>query len=150
MATSDCPPKLKKLVDGSSGGCYGIEWALSSSSGRLEHKSHYNPQWRVDSVKNLGAKGLFTTRSKGISFMPGQGAVGEAFAKQESLFLQDPQTLNRHMSTPFQRADLAKEFGILSIMFVPFANGVWEVGSSKRFASGSDFLPPDLLADTAE
>ena len=44
---------------------------------------------------------------------------------KELIFLQEVQRLNRHLSTPFQRADLAKEFGIHSILFVPYPDGVW-------------------------
>jgi len=138
------PPRLKMLVDGSSGGCYGIEWVLAPS-GRLVHNSAYEPQWRLDAP---GSKGAFAARSVTYTFMPGQGAVGEAFARKELLFLQEVQRLNRHLSTPFQRADLAKEYGINSILFVPTADGVLEIGSTKKFANSDDFLPPDLLADS--
>ena len=140
------PPRLKKLVDGSAGGQYGIEWILSPQCGRLVHNSHYNPQWRLQS---LGPKGDFSTRSVTYTFMPGQGAVGECYAKKAPIFLQDVARLNRHLSTPFQRADLAKEFGVNSIMFVPCPDGVLEIGSTEKFTSAADFLPADLLAESS-
>jgi len=141
---------LEQIVEKSGGACYGIEWTLSCS-GRLECKSYYNPRWRVEAVQKSGLEGLYTSESSTYTFLPGEGMVGKAFAKQEILFCEDLQSLSIDdimdaMSLTdhcgFRRVDLAKKFGIHSAVFMPTANGVLEVGSTNQMAS-----LPDLLSD---
>jgi len=154
LVTTSCSNKLRELVEGSTGGCYGVEWALSEA-GRLEYKGHYNPQWRVEGVQKKGLKGLYTTESASHSFMPGEGLVGKAFSDQKMLFVQDLQDLSEDAvqdamfggdHAEFKRADLAKAFNIHSAVFVPTAKGVLEVGSTDEVVSASGFVPSYVLA----
>merc|ERR1719436_1827618 len=85
-------PFLKKLVeDVSHAACYGIEWVRDGDT--LKKGSHYNPQWRIEGVRCQGLKGLYTTRSAGYTFAPGEGLVGQAFADQAVLFIKDLQSV---------------------------------------------------------
>jgi len=129
--TTSCSIKLREFVEGSTGGCYGVEWVLSEA-GRLEYEGHYNPQWRIEGVKKKGLKGLYTTESASHShsFMPGDGLVGKVFSDQKMLFVQDLQDLSEKAvqdalfggdHVEFKRADLAKAFDIHSAVFVPTA-----------------------------
>jgi hypothetical protein len=153
IVTIDCSIKLRELVEGSTGGCYGIEWALSEA-GRLEYRGHYNPQWRIEGVQKKGLKGLYTTESASHYFMPGQGLVGKAFSDQKMLFVQSLQNLSEEAvqnamfagdHVEFKRADLAKAFDIHSAIFVPTAKGVLEVGSTDEVVSASDLVPEAVL-----
>mmetsp|Transcript_5367 Transcript_5367/g.11847 ORF Transcript_5367/g.11847 Transcript_5367/m.11847 type:complete len:331 (+) Transcript_5367:61-1053(+) len=144
------PPSaiLQQIVEKSVGGCYGIEWTLSDG-GRLECKSYYNPQWRIEAVQKKGLHGLYTTKSSMYTFMPGEGLVGKAFANQQMLFWKDMQAIDLDdvmdamtlgTCTGFVRADLAEEFGIHSAVFMPTANGVFEVGSTQQVACARELL----------
>merc|ERR1712007_416586 len=144
---------LQRIVEGSCGGCYGIEWVVSEA-GRLECARHYNPQWRIEGVRQRGLKGLYTTRSVGYSFMPGEGVVGKVFSDQKMLFVPDLQALSEEEvrdamfsgeRAAFARIDLAKEFDIHSAVYLPQANGVIEVGSVDKAAALSDFVPEAVL-----
>jgi len=139
---------LEQIVENAGGACYGIEWTLSRS-GRLKCKSYYNPQWRVEAVRHNGLEGLYTTESSTATFLPGEGMVGKAFAKQQMLFSEDLQSLSSDdimdaMACAdhevFLRADLAKKFGIHSAVFMPMANGVLEMGSTQQVANLSNLL----------
>lgn len=149
---------LQQLVEAAHGGCYGIEWELSES-GQLIHKAHYNPSWRVEAVKRMGLKGLYTTESTHYSFTPGEGVVGKVFAEQQAQFVPDLQELGREDvsaamfsgdTSVFKRADLAKMFDIHSAMFWPMPTGVLEVGSTQMSASKPGFLPDDILKAVEE
>jgi len=151
--TTSCSIKLRELVEGSTGGCYGVEWVLSEA-GRLEYEGHYNPQWRIEGVQKKGLKGLYTTESASHSFMPGEGLVGKAFSDQKMLFVQDLQDLSEKAvqdalfggdHVEFKRADLAKAFDIHSAVFVPTAKGVLEVGSTDKVVSPLGFVPSYVL-----
>jgi len=143
-----CSAILEDMVEKSCGGCYGIEWVLSDS-GRLECKSYYNPHWRIVAVQKQGLKGLYTAKSSTYTFMPGEGLVGKAFANQQMLFWKDMQAIDLDdvmdamtlgTCTGFVRADLAEEFGIHSAVFMPTANGVFEVGSTQQVACARELL----------
>jgi len=141
------PEQLVQLVGIAA--CYGIEWSLGSN-GRLEYKSHYNPQWRIKAVEEKGLKGLYTTASKAYSFSPGEGLVGKAFAKKEPIFVKDVQAatcaedvvnaIATGDNTVYQREGLAKEYGIHSVYFMRSANGVFEIGTTELFDTPGDMM----------
>lgn len=148
MSTVPPPPFLQKLVeDLSSAGCYGIEWR--DHGGILTYRSHFNPQWRIDGLRQEGLHAAFTTESMGFTFEKGEGLVGSAFANQSVLFTRDVQELTPDdvkvsmqsgNGAAFLRADVARKFGIHSVMFLPSAHGVLEVGSVKFFDDLQSFL----------
>merc|ERR1712187_958257 len=138
--------QLRALVENSthSGVCYGMEWGISES-GCLVHRSHYNPAWRIEAIRTAGLKSLYTTRSKNFVFTPGRGYVGKAFAQQQILFVGDVRSISYDTvadadAQEFVRIDLAKEFGIQSVVFLPFADGVLEIGSTSVAASMTDLV----------
>jgi hypothetical protein len=142
------PPFLQKLVDKlSSAGCYGIEWI--DHDGILTYRSHFNPQWRIDGLRQEGLHAAFTTESMGFTFEKGEGLVGSAFANQSVLFTRDvqelsPEDVKASMQSgnggAFLRVDVAQKFGIHSMMLLPSAHGVLEVGSVKTFDDLQSFL----------
>mmetsp|Transcript_16971 Transcript_16971/g.35448 ORF Transcript_16971/g.35448 Transcript_16971/m.35448 type:complete len:345 (-) Transcript_16971:22-1056(-) len=147
-STPACPLFLQKFVEELSGaGCYGIEWICES--GVLKHRSHFNPQWRIEGVRKQGLKGLYTERSIDCTFAKGEGIVGAAFAAQAVVFIRDLRTVTSEevkdcmqtgIPVAFLRAALAQEFGIHSAIFLPSADGVLEVGSTQTFDDLQSFL----------
>mmetsp|Transcript_9276 Transcript_9276/g.20633 ORF Transcript_9276/g.20633 Transcript_9276/m.20633 type:complete len:423 (+) Transcript_9276:61-1329(+) len=141
-------PPLKELVNNlSCKGCYGIEWSLQDNV--LKHKDHYNPEWRLAEVKDSGKEGLYTTHSASYEFMPGRGLVGQAFSRQEVIFVQNLQKMtpegiaesfNGWDSTEFLRMGFAEEFGIHSAVFIPYPGGVIEIGSTNEVETMPSFL----------
>jgi hypothetical protein len=134
--------------------CCGIEWVLTDS-GRLECRSYYNPAWRIEAVKQQGLENLFTSKSAKYTFAPGEGLVGKTFASQKKLFVEDLQELGvedmKNMvalseGAAFLRADIAKEFGIHSAIFVPTTNGVLEAGSTQKLASELELFKSSSLS----
>lgn len=144
----DPPPFLKKLVEElSSAACYGIQWVCEGED--LKFGSHYNPQWRLEGVRQQGLKGLYTLSSKAWTFARGEGLVGKAFAEQAVIFVKDLQkvtpdeaqgSFETGSSVPFLRAALAEEFGIHSAIFLASPEGVLEVGSIQFAESMQTFL----------
>jgi hypothetical protein len=148
-ASTVLPPTfLQKLVEElSSAGCYGIEW--TDHGGILTYRSHFNPQWRIDVLRQVGLSAAYTTESMSFTFEYGEGLVGSAFAKQSVLFTRDVQevspddvkaAMQSGNGAAFQRADVAKKFGIHSVLLLPSAHGVLEVGSVKTFDNLQAFL----------
>jgi len=146
------PPFLQKLVEEiSCAGCYGIEWVLDTTTpiNRLVYRSAFNPQWRLEGIRQQGLKGTYTTKSIGVGFPAGEGVVGRTFAEQKLLFIKDVQaitpeeimaSLETGSNVAFLRSETAKEFGIRSVLFLPSATGVWEVGSIQVADSLEAFL----------
>jgi len=151
------PPFLKKLVEElSSTACYGIQWVREGDV--LKFGSSYNPQWRIEGVKQQGLKGLYTTSSKASIFAHGEGLVGKAFAEQAVLFIKDLQmvtpdeaqgSFQTGSSFSFLRAAIAKDFGIHSAMFLPSPEGVLEVGSIQVAENLQAFLSEPAAAAIA-
>jgi len=115
----------------------------------LAYRSHFNPQWRTEGLRQRGLNAAYTTQSMGFTFEKGEGLVGSAFANQSVLFARDVQEVSPADVTAcmqsgngaaFLRADIARVFGIHSVLFLPSAHGVWEVGSSKTFDDLQAFL----------
>merc|ERR1711933_591322 len=85
----------------------------------------------------------------GLTFAIGEGVVGRTFAEQKMLFIKDlqeitPDEIKASMQTgsnvAFLRAEIAREFGIHSVLFLPSESGVWEVGSIQTVDSLETFL----------
>jgi len=142
------PPFLQKLVEEiSCVGCYGIEWVLDGDG--LVVRSTFNPQWRLEGIRQQGLKGAYSTQSVGYTFPIGEGVVGSTFAEQKMLFIKDVQVITPNEikasiqtgnNVVFLRAHMAREFGIHSVLFLPSTDGVWEVGSIQTVDSLEDFL----------
>lgn len=142
------PERLVDLVDNlSCKGCYGIEWECHD--GVLECKSYYNPKWRLEETASQGLKGLYTTNSTTYTFRVGDGMVGKVFQDKKVVWAPDLQDLTADGvamsmvgwdSVEFARADLAKQFGIRSAVFVPTEKGVLEFGSKEKAAKLPNFV----------
>merc|ERR1712157_577096 len=74
---------------------------------------------------------------------------GTGFAEQSVLFVMDAQTVTPEAvmssmqtgnASGFLRAEIAKKFGIRSVLFLPLASGVLEVGSTQAFENLQSFL----------
>merc|ERR1711920_444108 len=126
--TEQPPVVLQKLVEElSSAGCYGIEW--TDQGGILTHRSHFNPQWRIEGLRQRG--------------------IDAAYTSQSVLFIRDvqdvsPDDVKACMQSgdgaAFLRANIARVFGIHSVLLLPSAGGVLEVGSAKTFDDFQAFL----------
>lgn len=74
---------------------------------------------------------------------PSKGMVGSVFRKQQPEMIHDCRDIADGL---FLRAKLAASYGLRSIAFVPFANGVLEYGTTElwdslpSFEDGSDAL----------
>lgn len=142
------PPFLQKLVEEiSCVGCYGIEWVVEGDG--LVFRSSFNPQWRLEGLRQQGLNGAYTKQSVGFTFPVGEGVIGRTFSEQKMLFIKDvqvmtPEEIKASMQTgsnvAFLRADIAREYGIHSVLFLPSADCVWEVGSIQTVDSIEDFL----------
>jgi hypothetical protein len=131
--------RLQRLVE-SSRACYAIEWVCVD--GHLKYKAHYNPPWRVEGARRQGLKGLYTADSARHVFVPGEGLIGRAFKERKDIFVDDVQIVH---PMEYARVDLAKEYGIHSAMFLPFTEGVIEVGSTHHFQVGSALLSDRVI-----
>merc|ERR1711920_983598 len=146
--TEQPPVVLQKLVEElSSAGCYGIEW--TDQGGILTHRSHFNPQWRIEGLRQRGISAAYTTQSMDLTFEKGEGLVGSAFASQSVLFVRDVQDVSPDdvmacmqsgNRAAFLRANIARVFGIHSVLLLPSAHGVLEVGSAQTFDDLQSFL----------
>lgn len=137
------PSKLQRLVEASSGGKYAMNWMLSKN-GNLECKSWYNPRCRMQMAQDRGLPGLYTTRSVGYKFLPGDGMVGRIFQGKQTKFISDVQ-----LGKGNKRLDLAKEFSIRSSVFIAIDGGIIEVGTNMQIQSASDFLRQDVIQSIA-
>jgi hypothetical protein len=153
VSPEDPPSKLLALVESMARyGAYGIEWVCQGDS--LKYKSHYNPAWREEAVRQGGLQGLYTTESIGYTFGPGEGLVGAAFATQQMSFLRDLSTVSPEevmaafngATTLFMRKQAAIDYGIHSALFLPSADGVLEVGSTQTSEDLLDFLSDEAGA----
>ncbi|CAI9288635.1 unnamed protein product [Lactuca saligna] len=72
-----------------------------------------------------------------FSFPPGVGLVGEAYAKQQHLWLTGANEAN---STVFTRAILAKSADIQTVVCIPLLNGVVELGTTEKVEEGVDLI----------
>jgi hypothetical protein len=150
-----CPraQRLQKLVEGSNGASFAIEWVVQDD-GILTFGSFFNPKWRVQEVKAKGIKDLYTSKSAGYNFPPSEGFVGKVFASQKAAFVPDLQHISESdvlnsltgPAVDFLRADLAKEFGIISTIFIPVPTGVIEIGATRKVAQWSELLPSDVAS----
>ncbi|XP_042757900.1 transcription factor BHLH42 [Lactuca sativa] len=72
-----------------------------------------------------------------FSFPPGVGLVGEAYAKQQHLWLTGANEVD---STVFTRAILAKSADIQTVVCIPLLNGVVELGTTEKVEEGIDLI----------
>lgn len=116
---------LRAVLD-STGADYTIWWRYDAAMNRLVHGLQLN------SPKHLNAM----RRAKEVTFCTGKGSVvGRSFALQEPDFLADARLAD---PTYFSRIKFAANYGICSIAFVPYADGVLEYGSRSAW----DAAPP--------
>jgi len=109
-----------------------IFWDLDKT-GFLRPTCHWNPPERVSVMKAMTGKSeLYATESYKTSWKSGEGFIGRAHKNKETLFFPDVSTLS---PTVYKRKGLAAKFGVVSIAYKPFGNGVYEVGSTKRWDS---------------
>lgn len=72
-----------------------------------------------------------------FSFPPGVGLVGEAYAKQQHLWLTSADEVD---STVFSKVILAKSAHIKTVICIPLLNGVVELGTTKKVKETTDFI----------
>lgn len=147
---------LQKLVESQSMCCYGIEW-VSTEKG-LVHKSHYNAKWRIEAVERKCSEGYYTAHSATYTFAEGEGLVGNAFAEQAVVFASDLQAFSsedakadfsRQCSIRFLRAELARQFGIHSAIFLPTPETVLELGTTQKKSCLEDMFSEPAKAAIA-
>merc|ERR1719284_1480094 len=113
------------------GAIFSIYWGFDESTGMLRAMRHWNPPERIAEMKAQGGSDeLFTTESYMESLTPGEGYVGKCYSNKQAFFIPDVSA-----SQGYKRKNLAKRFGITSVALKPFANGVLEVGSAKKWES---------------
>ncbi|KAG8462641.1 hypothetical protein KFE25_004617 [Diacronema lutheri] len=120
---------------------YGVFWAYYEVMNELKAESWYAPD------------GKCMQRSCTFSFRPGYGAVGRAWGMGRAELAPDAQALP---AAEFLRLQLATFFGIRSIAFLPYAQGVLEVGTTGVWAqvpaigaAGAEGAPPAARPDRA-
>ncbi|XP_024973804.1 basic helix-loop-helix protein A [Cynara cardunculus var. scolymus] len=72
-----------------------------------------------------------------FSFPPGVGLVGEAYAKQQQLWLTGANEVD---SKVFTRAILAKSAHIQTVVCIPLLNGVVELGTTEKVEEAVEFV----------
>ncbi|XP_076924163.1 basic helix-loop-helix protein A-like [Bidens hawaiensis] len=72
-----------------------------------------------------------------FSFAPGVGLVGEAYAKQQDLWLNGANEVD---SKVFTRAILAKSAYIQTVICIPLLNGVIELGTTEKVEVTNEFI----------
>nr|BAM84238.1 bHLH transcription factor [Dahlia pinnata] len=72
-----------------------------------------------------------------FSFPPGVGLVGEAYAKQQDLWLNGANEVD---SKVFTRAILAKSAYIQTVICIPVLNGVLELGTTEKVEETNEFI----------
>ena len=152
---SDPSLMLSSIVGTQMQCAYGIEWVLEGE--RLVFKSQYNPSWRIEGVKKQCLQGYYTAESATFTFAPGEGLVGRAFADQALIFAQDLQTHSGDAAADYQdgwrpyflRAEIARNYGIHSAVFLPTADGVVEVGSTQEACCLQDLFSEPARAAIA-
>lgn len=95
---------------------YVIWWQLDPESKRLVHTKQTNSKRQLNAMR----------RSRSWEFGVGDGVVGRVFQTGVPEIVQD---VNQLDPTVFHRFKLASDYGIASLAFVPFTNGVLEYGS---------------------
>mmetsp|Transcript_22644 Transcript_22644/g.58238 ORF Transcript_22644/g.58238 Transcript_22644/m.58238 type:complete len:150 (-) Transcript_22644:186-635(-) len=118
---------LRSVLE-STGADYAIYWRHDTASDRLVHDAQLN------SPKHLNAM----RRAKEVTFSPGEGTVvGRTFQSQQPDFLRDARTAD---PVVFSRIKFAKNYGICSIAFVPFVDGVLEYGTRSEWETAPPFV----------
>jgi len=126
VTASDC-----QRARAESGGCYAIFWGYDAEKGVLCPKCHWDTPDSIEATKaSTGSDQLFTTETRKVQFEPGQGFVGRCYKDGDSMFLKD---VSQVPDSEFSRKELAARFGIVSVALKPFADGVMEVGSAKKW-----------------
>mmetsp|Transcript_29150 Transcript_29150/g.53196 ORF Transcript_29150/g.53196 Transcript_29150/m.53196 type:complete len:326 (-) Transcript_29150:85-1062(-) len=145
--------RLANIVQAGPQACYGIHWE-ADKDGVLSCKAYYNPEWRQEFARKRGLQGLYTTQSSSMTFPKGEGLVGKVFEKQELKFVPSLQVLQEDEIRDamfngdpflFKRTALAKEYGVVSALFIPTANAVLEVGTMKEVSSADKVLPEHIV-----
>nr|XP_043609701.1 basic helix-loop-helix protein A [Erigeron canadensis] len=72
-----------------------------------------------------------------FTFAPGVGLVGQAYAKQEHLWLTSAHEVD---SNVFTRAILAKSAHIQTVLCIPILNGVIELGTIEKVEEAIEFV----------
>eukprot|EP00931_Biecheleriopsis_adriatica_P091706 TRINITY_DN65590_c0_g1_i1.p1 TRINITY_DN65590_c0_g1~~TRINITY_DN65590_c0_g1_i1.p1 ORF type:complete len:346 (-),score=57.28 TRINITY_DN65590_c0_g1_i1:84-1076(-) len=122
------------------GAVFAVWWAFDK--GVLSVADHYNPQSRVEEVRRqTGKDDLYTTESYKYRMRPGEGSVGEVFASQQSAFYLDITELDESL---YLRKKVAERFGIRSVSFAPFKDGVLEIGSTDLWTTFTEFTLDEL------
>lgn len=84
---------------------------------------------------------MYVDMSKLAKFMRGEGYVGQTFASNEPIFVQDV----GEAPSEFWRKSLALDDGLQSIVFLPHGDSVVELGYCTRLAHAPDFKKgPDM------
>eukprot|EP00930_Biecheleria_cincta_P043918 TRINITY_DN30135_c0_g1_i1.p1 TRINITY_DN30135_c0_g1~~TRINITY_DN30135_c0_g1_i1.p1 ORF type:complete len:211 (-),score=23.79 TRINITY_DN30135_c0_g1_i1:433-996(-) len=106
------------------GADYAIFWAQQEDTLRVQ--SHYNPADRIHALRLMrGDDHRFTTKSYEVALSAGQGAPGRANANRKPEVIPDVRMLPNGI-----RLELAREFGIRTMICVPWHGGVLEYGST--------------------
>merc|ERR1712048_135800 len=124
----DCERAAKEA-----GACFAIYWGFDEGRSLLRAMAHWNPPERVaEVIAKTGKDELYTTESYRFTFKPGQGFTGKAYKNTETMFFPNVTQL---VQEEYMRKNLAERFDLKSLAFKPFANGIMEVGFTKKLTS---------------
>lgn len=127
----ECPTMPKKEMRKAFeniGAKYVMFWSNASGDGYFRAIATYVTPERVRALANKrGDNKTFCSESQGFKLpVDGNGPVATAARTGQEQFIQDAPT-----EPTFRRKDIAKEFGVASIHFVPVTGGVLEYGTPK-------------------
>ncbi|CAM6129592.1 unnamed protein product [Calypogeia fissa] len=138
MTTQELP--LRDLVR-ALGWSYGTLWSMANLNTELvfaDGSFIANPLKRYDS-EYFNVERLFVTSYKSCAFPLGSGYVGKVMQEVQPLWLNETDTLIHHSNTSSQ-AHFFKVAGIQTLLCIPWADSVIELGSSSLLPQNPNLL----------
>ncbi|CAM6098863.1 unnamed protein product [Calypogeia fissa] len=138
MTTQGLP--LRDLVR-ALGWSYGTHWSMANLNTELvfaDGSFTANPLKRYDS-EYFNVERLFVTSYKSCAFPLGSGYVGKVMQEVQPLWLNETDTLIHHSNTSSQ-AHFFKVAGIQTLLCIPWADSVIELGSSSLLPQNPNLL----------
>lgn len=134
------PCNLQHLCE-ETGAVFAVWWTYENGSLRIAE--HFNPVSRVEQVRAATMKDdLYTTESYDFVFQPDEGLVGSVFKSQQHAFYPDITALSNDV---FLRKEVAERYGIKSVAFAAFEDGVLEIGSIDIWTSFTPYTLDELV-----
>jgi len=123
--TGETLEAMLKMACDWSGACYSIYWTRASDD-LVVTADYVTPELRVAQLIQ-GKRGSFAGASERFRLpVSGSGPVASVYKSGEPVFISEPAT-----RIDLSRRDIAKEYGITSMGFIPCGGGVLEIGTSQ-------------------